>query len=73
MSSDGKRKSGWSGTIIGGRGKKVYVIYPKDPSQPVNRIILQDFDRMTDVMDLFSFSQIKSDYKLRNLINYMSS
>ncbi len=69
MSSDGKRKSGWSGTIIGGRGKKVYVIYPKDPSQPVNRIILQDFDRMTDVMDLSSFSQMTSKVDLTYFTN----
>lgn len=69
MSSDGKRKSGWSGTIIGGRGKKLYVIYPKDPSQPVNRIILQDFDRMTDVMDVSSFSQMTSKADLTYLTN----
>jgi hypothetical protein len=59
MSSDGMRRSGWSGTIIGGKGRKIYVFYPKDPSQPVNRIVLQDF-ASDHVIDLSHFSQITS-------------
>lgn len=59
MSSDGKRRSGWSGTIIGGKGRKIYVFYPKDPSQPVNRVVLQDF-ASDHVIDLSHFSQITS-------------
>lgn len=52
LSSDGKSRSGWSGTMIGGRGRKVYVIYPKDAIQPVNRIVLGDFNESVDVIDV---------------------
>lgn len=69
ISVDGKRYSGWSGTIIGGSGKKVYVISSKDPFQPVNRMILQDFDSMKDVIDLSHFSQIASKAYLSYLTN----
>ncbi len=73
LSVDGKRMSGWSGRIIisvvgsgsvsgGGtkRGRKVYVIYPKDVSEVVNRIVLEDFDRSSDIIDLSHYSQIES-------------
>lgn len=69
MSSDGKRRSGWSGTIIGGTGKKVYVIYPKDPIQPVNRIILQDFDKTSDIIDLSLLFHVSSKTQLSYLTN----
>ncbi len=69
MSSDGKRRSGWSGTIIGGTGKKVYVIYPKDPTQPVNRIILQDFDKTADIIDLSLLFHVSSKTQLSYLAN----
>ncbi len=67
MSGDGKRRSGWSGTVIGGGGRKVYVIYPKDASQPVNRIILKDFDSCCDVLDLSHFSAMSSQSDLSYL------
>ncbi len=60
ISSDGRRRSGWSGTIVGRRGRKIYVIYPKDPSQPMNRIVLEDFEKKSDVLDLSHISQIAS-------------
>ncbi len=69
ISNDGKRKSGWSGTIIGGKGRKIYVIYTKDPSQPVNRIILQDFKSLSDVIDFSHISQITSLADISYLTN----
>lgn len=67
MSHDGKRRSGWSGTIIGGRGKKIFVLYPKDPFEPVNRIVLQDFDSNTDMINLSHITQIQSKADLTYL------
>ncbi len=55
-----------SGTIIGGRGRKICRISPKDPSQPVNRIILQDFDANKDMIDLSRMSNIASNADLTN-------
>ncbi len=69
ISSNGKRKSGWSGTIVGGNGRKVYIIYPKDPSQPVNKIILQDFKSFHDVIDLSHIAQVASVADLSYLTN----
>ncbi len=69
ISNDGRRRCGWSGTIIGGRGRKIYVIYPKDPLQPVNRIIVEDFDKTSDVLDLSHISQIASKADLTYLTN----
>ncbi len=59
FTEDGKR-SGWSGTIAGRGGRKIYVIYPKDPSQPMNQIRLKDFDSGTDVIDLSRIPQMSS-------------
>lgn len=67
LSKDGSRNSGWSGTIIGGTGSKVYVIYPKDPSQPANTIVIADFDSSTDVIDLSHITGVGSEVDLSSL------
>ncbi len=47
----------------------MYVVYPKDTLQPVNRIILEDFDKTSDVLDLSHISQIASKADLTYLTN----
>lgn len=58
--NDGSKKSGWSGTIVGGRGRKIYLIHPKDPTQEANKIIIKDFDISQDIIDLSLYPTLLS-------------
>jgi hypothetical protein len=58
--NDGSKKSGWSGMIVGGRGRKIYRIHPKDPTQETNKIIIKDFDISQDIIDLSLYPTLLS-------------
>ncbi len=59
LSANGVERGGVSVTIYCLGGKKVYMLTPKDPMLPRNKIVIGDFDEREDKLDLSLISGIR--------------